>query len=251
MEEWDDEVKTEPRELDSDEETSQIPFEAEEPPAAAENSLNSGWSRINPGVCEEREFKGSQHGATFTPMAAESENPLFWFHQFWAESMTRRMTAQTNLYNAQCSAKDSVSQSSKKRDWINVTSSEFHTFISILICLGLNHSPAPRRAWGDDPLFHNEFVSVRMCRDRFLDILRFLHVSDNNDTAAAASDSLYKIRWLMGKVNIQCKKNWNLGKFISVDEIDIGNAFIIIYNYILIFIFRLPRLEHLQAKNHI
>lgn len=132
------------------------------------------------------------------------------------------MTAQSNLYNAQWSARDGNANSPKQHDWTNITHAEFQVFLSILIAMGLSHCPAPKRAWGEDPLTHNEFISTRMTRDRFLAILRYLHVSDNNDQAAADADCLYKIRWLMDKVNIQCKTNFNLGKAISIDEIDVG-----------------------------
>ena len=136
--------------------------------------------------------------------------------------MTRRMCVQTNLYQAQFESTRGMVRKGNGVEWKKLNVAEFNVMMGILIALGLNNCIAPRKLWGNNPVFHNEFVSERMPRDRFLAILRFLHISDNADVSAATSDCLYKVRWLMDQVNKQCKANWNLGRTISVDEIDIG-----------------------------
>ncbi len=60
-----------------------------------------------------------------------------------------------------------------------ITSNEIKCFIGILILSGYNSLPSKKNYWENESDVKNEIVSNNMRRDRFFQIMRFMHCGDN------------------------------------------------------------------------
>lgn len=81
---------------------------------------------------------------------------------------------------------------SKGNDAFTTTANEVRAFIGVLLVSG--YSPAPRRHlyWSYDTDVHNEAISAAMARNRFDEMMRYLHLSDN--AQLDAGDKFSKVR---------------------------------------------------------
>lgn len=62
-----------------------------------------------------------------------------------------------------------------------------------------------------------------MSRKRFEAISKCLHVNNNSGAPTDRNhpdfDKLAKLRWLIEEVRECCINNWNLGQFVTIDEL--------------------------------
>lgn len=97
-----------------------------------------------------------------------------------------------------------------------VTKEELKCFIGVLLVSGYNKLPGKRFYWDVGSDMRNEMVCGAIRRDRFTQIMRFLHVADNN--TIDLSDKMYKLRPLMDKLSYNFRKHFvPVGK-LSFDE---------------------------------
>lgn len=74
----------------------------------------------------------------------------------------------------------------------NLTVPELKVFIAILLLSGYNQLPSKRSYWENSSDMKNILVSEAIRRDRFLQICRVIHFSDNNKIDK--NDKMYKLR---------------------------------------------------------
>ncbi|KAK2708177.1 hypothetical protein QYM36_013938 [Artemia franciscana] len=84
--------------------------------------------------------------------------------------------------------------------------------------MGYHQLPSMRDYWATDPDLGVSFVSSRMSRNRFEDILRNLHVRDNLTITAGQKDRLFKLRPMIDLLNFRFKQLVKPGTYLSVDE---------------------------------
>lgn len=72
-------------------------------------------------------------------------------------------------------------------------------FIAILLLSGYSTVPRRRMRWSHDKDIHNIAASEAMTRDRFEEILRYLHLKDN--TRLDPEDRMSKVRPLLSMIN--------------------------------------------------
>lgn len=88
---------------------------------------------------------------------------------------------------------------SKGNHSFSVNSGEMRTFLAILLLSGYNTVPRRRMYWSQNDDVRNVAVVSAMTRDRFDDIMRYLHLSDN--ARLDAEDKMAKVRPLMSMLN--------------------------------------------------
>ena len=107
---------------------------------------------------------------------------------------------------------------SKGNNTFTTTPDELRAFLGILIVSGYN--PAPRRHlyWARDADVHNEAISSAMTRNRFTEMMRYLHCCDN--ARLDADDKLSKVRPLVSMVNERFLTYFTFFKTqnLSIDE---------------------------------
>ncbi|KAL4125910.1 hypothetical protein QTP88_010147 [Uroleucon formosanum] len=98
----------------------------------------------------------------------------------------------------------------------NITCNEIRCFIGILLLSGYNQVPSKRHYWEQDQDVHNVLVSNSMRRDRFFQIMKFIHCTDNNNLNA--NDKAWKLRNIMEKIKSRCIENFIPVQNINYDE---------------------------------
>ncbi|KAI4473965.1 hypothetical protein M0804_015083, partial [Polistes exclamans] len=125
---------------------------------------------------------------------------------------------ETNKYYEKCAlqAHSSVTIRKHKQQWKPITRDEMHIFIGILLIMGVFKVPKIRLYWSKDPMFSNERIKSAMSRERYFDILQYLHFSDGDQVCSY--DRLFKISTLVEKINRNFKKVVKPGKELTTDE---------------------------------
>ena len=93
---------------------------------------------------------------------------------------------------------------------------EMRAFLAVLLLSGYATLPRRRMYWEKLPDVNNEAVSSTSSRHRFEQILRFLHLADNNNLAK--EDKFAKIRPLASMLNEKWLAHFPKENFLSVDE---------------------------------
>ena len=120
-----------------------------------------------------------------------------------------------------------VHESSKYALFLNcrdpqVSLQEMRVFIAILILSGYNLVPGKRLYWETAADVRNDLVYNSMRRERFVQIMRFLHFADN--TKPDLSDKVWKVRPLMNLL-----KQRFLNHFRPVQQLDYDESMVAYY----------------------
>lgn len=136
----------------------------------------------------------------------EVSNPVDLFELFWDNDFLKYVRQQTILYSKQKNANCQF----------EVTVDEIKVFFATLMISG--YSPKPRRDmhWSLDADLHNGAIADAMPRNRFREILKYLHFSDNNVTSQ--DDKFGKVRPLIQQLNKQFIKYMPILTNVDVDE---------------------------------
>lgn len=128
------------------------------------------------------------------------------FEKMFSEQIISHMTNMSNLYALQ------------RNSTLNVTNEEMKTYIAILLLTGYMEPKYMRMFWETQSDTHNALVSKSMRRDRFLEIQKFLHVSDNYDLPH--NDKFAKVRVYFDMLCKNFTENFKLmgSTHLSVDE---------------------------------
>lgn len=132
-------------------------------------------------------------------------SPVFFFEQYFSDDFIMIMVEQSMLYAKQ-----------KGNLQFTVTAEEIKAFLAILILSGYVPLPRYRLFWDQGGDVHNEVVSGLMSRNRFAEIMRFLHFADNNNLDKA--DKYAKIRPLFNHLNTEFLETFRKEEQLSVDE---------------------------------
>ena len=116
---------------------------------------------------------------------------LDFFSLFFNEEVWLLLVQQTNLYAEQKRGPEEYSA------WYPVTTDEMKAWVSLSLNMGLVTKPNLSSYWSTDPALNSPFFPSIMPRDRFLQILRYLHFADNTQAPRADSadyNKLYKFQ---------------------------------------------------------
>ena len=97
-----------------------------------------------------------------------------------------------------------------------VTVDEFKMFVAILILSGYSVLPGKRFYWEASDDVRNELVYSSMRRDRFFQIMRFLHFCDN--TKPDLTDKMWKLKPLITLVKRNFLHNFRPSQYLDYDE---------------------------------
>jgi hypothetical protein len=91
----------------------------------------------------------------------------------------------------------------KKNASLDLTVEELKAFLGIFIIMGFNTLPSLRLFWSSDTNFHIERIACIMPLKRFLKILRFLHLNDNNAQPQKGEPNYktHKVKPIIDRVN--------------------------------------------------
>ena len=82
-------------------------------------------------------------------------------------------------------------------------------YIRMLIMMGILQLPHLEMYWQvDDKILGTPGISELMSRNKFQQISRFLHLSDNSQQHPASHDKLFKVRNLLDLITTLCAANY-------------------------------------------
>lgn len=141
---------------------------------------------------------------------------LFCYKLFITDEVLDLIVRETNRYAEQQCRKQSGSKS-RTRKWTPTYKEEILNFFSISITMGLVPLPYINLYWSKDPIFHNDFISSIMARDRYLLLLKFFHFNDN-ENEDLQNGRLNKIMPLLSLLLKNYQANLTPGRNIIIDE---------------------------------
>lgn len=104
---------------------------------------------------------------------------------------------------------------------LNLIVPELKAVIGVLIIMGMNVLPSMRLYWSEDDNFHHSKICYIMTVKRFLKIIRFIHLNDNQNIPPREPlqfDRLYKVRPTITHLNRVFPEMYSQSRYLSVDE---------------------------------
>ncbi|XP_064648112.1 piggyBac transposable element-derived protein 4-like [Lineus longissimus] len=199
-------------------------------PAAPQQAAGPVWQDDNGEVPNWLPNLQNQHPAE-PVMDCTDFTPVDFFLVAFPEQAIQLMCDETNRYYSQWYEKTEAAalrtgirhsgDETTKKQWKDVDLGEMKAFIAILLIMGNNLRPTYKAYWSTDWLTHMEGFRKVMSRDRFLLVLRFLHVADNTGAVPRGQqgfDRCFKIRQFANVLVDSWKRIVNPDKHVSVDE---------------------------------
>lgn len=135
----------------------------------------------------------------------EESHPLDFFQCFMPEELVEDIVKFSVTYAVQ-----------KNTPNFELGIPDFYTFLGILYLTGYVPLPRRRMYWENSDDVHNTLVSNSMRRNRFDEILRFLHFCNNDEIKLG--DKMAKIRPILDKLNLLFLHFSPAEQKVSVDE---------------------------------
>ena len=147
------------------------------------------------------------------------------FDLFFSEEVLDMLVTETNRYADVCIANAAGRQGdapdSRVNKWKPVTTQDMKSFLALVLLMGIDQRPSYELSWSTDKYLSTPGLREIMPRNRFLSILCFLHVVDNNDAIPRGQrghDRGFKIRPLINLLVPLWQRYYAPAKEISVDE---------------------------------
>ena len=155
----------------------------------------------------------------FTGVAGINENvdlegnePINYFENFIDLNILETIVKETNLFQSQ---NPENPNRSKMKAWIDLTVEEFKKFLGLSILMGHVRKGQLNDYWSTDTLLYTPIFNQTMSRNRYQQILRFLHFQDNS---VVVNHCLKKIKPVADYLKDKFRKSLNPGKNLCIDE---------------------------------
>lgn len=136
----------------------------------------------------------------------EHQTPSTMFGLFFDDEVVENIVQQTMLY----------AKRDKGVHSFETNVDELRTFIAVLLISGYTNVPRRHMYWEQSSDVFNEAISTAMSRNRFDELMRYLHVSDNLHLDVA--DRFAKVRPLFSLLNERCLMFCPAEQHLSIDE---------------------------------
>lgn len=157
-------------------------------------------------------------------------NPGSLFELLFTPDLLNTIVLETNRYasvkrlqldqNRDRKAHQPLRRSSTTPIWEHgseLTVSELKLFLGIVFAMGVKRLPEIRDHWSTDEVLADPYISSKISRNRFEEILRYLHVADNS-TTLKSKDKLAKVRPMITALNTSFRAVYNPTDEVSIDE---------------------------------
>ena len=133
------------------------------------------------------------------------QEPFQYFEYFMNIDVMENILGETNRYAQQyIRANPNLPRYSSVRSWVPLDIFELKQFLGLTLLMGIVKKPAVSDFWSTDPLIQTPLFNSVMKRNRYQQILRFLHFNNNEQGPNPHDpnrDRMYKIRPLIDQLN--------------------------------------------------
>ncbi|CAH2319774.1 Hypothetical predicted protein [Pelobates cultripes] len=147
--------------------------------------------------------------------------PLNYFELFMSNDIFELMVEQTNLFANQYLSANPGSNYNRRNMWHPTDVAEMRKFWALTLVMGIVKKPSIRSYWCKHPILATPLFSGVMKRDRYEQMLRFLHFNDNTLSPPRNDplfDRLYKIRPFIQLLSDKFSQNYVPNENICIDE---------------------------------
>ncbi|CAK9803074.1 PiggyBac transposable element-derived protein 4 [Anthophora quadrimaculata] len=164
------------------------------------------------------------------------DNEYEYFIKYFDEHMITTIVDETNTYH-ECSAENDPAP--KRKPWVPTNVNEMYSFLAIILSMPHIKKHKISDYWSTDPIIARNFISKYTTRDRFTQLLHYIHFADNNNPAPPDNnDKLWKIRTIFEKWNRKCSTFFHPFLKLVIDE------------SLILFIGRLHFKQFIPSKRH-
>jgi len=167
------------------------------------------------------DFTGLPHGikqSAVSNISPESSPFTIFFLFFWQIFLI--LLRETNRYFHQYVA--SLDEAGITAQQPDITMEEMYRFFAMIIQMGHDQRDCLKYYWSREEQFFTPFYSNTMVRDRFFNILRFLHF-ENNDNPTNRDDPHYDRLWKISNVsdtlNNKFYELYNPTEHLAINEV--------------------------------
>lgn len=138
------------------------------------------------------------------------------FQLFFTDAVWNLIVEQMNLYAEQ------KGETGERSVWYPLTVSEIKAWIALTLDMGILKKPSLRLYWSTDSILKTPFFPAVVARDRYFQIMRYLHFTDNRDKVkdrdSPGYDKLFKIRKLLDLLLPRFTEVYSPERNLAVDE---------------------------------
>ena len=160
-------------------------------------------------------------GPTTLANVMDIENCVEYFQLIIKDEILNIVVEETNRYADQffLSKAGTLPTHSRANNWKPLTIPELKIFLGLTLATGLLDKRGHLSDyWSENPVLFTPFFGQTMSRNRYQNILKFLHFNNNATRPSDSTDKLYKLRPIHDKVVENWRALYNPGEQISIDE---------------------------------
>ncbi|XP_047360348.1 piggyBac transposable element-derived protein 4-like isoform X2 [Vespa velutina] len=187
--------------------TLQLPTDSDE----SDKEDSAQWSDFDLPRTNNK-FEGSP-GPNIFPKDTQSVEDIV--ELYIGNDLFEYISNETNKYYSQNCNKRKLDKKNPK--FVDVTALELRKWFGLVILMGIVKKARIDDYWSTNPLIDTPIFRKTMSRNRFKQILSFLHFSDNNKKPDNA-DRLFKVQFIINYFSKKFKENFNPSQNISIDE---------------------------------
>ena len=147
--------------------------------------------------------------------------PIDYFQLYLRDNDFENMAHETNRYFHQVRVTKQPSRHARMNLWYDTAAEEMKKFVGLTFLMGLVDKAQLRNYWSTDPLIYTPSFQDAMPRDRFLNLLSFIHLVDNEQAIPRSQDGfdpLYKIRPIYDIVSSRFRDLYRPTQHVCIDE---------------------------------
>ncbi|KAI0218647.1 PiggyBac transposable element-derived protein 5 [Lamellibrachia satsuma] len=140
------------------------------------------------------------------------------FGLFFTDYLFRLIVGETNRYADQC-MKKAPKKGRKHTEWSEVTIPELKTWLGLLLAMGIVQKKGRLgEYWSTHWLTQTPGFNDTMPRNRFLQILRYIHFVDNEDPSIDKTNKMWKVQNVLDYLNKRFRAAYHPRRELSIDE---------------------------------
>ncbi|XP_071157552.1 piggyBac transposable element-derived protein 4-like [Mytilus edulis] len=205
--------------IESDDSDIEINDDIPGPAGDAGNVLQNGWHEQF--IYHER---GMPH--LFTPsgisgptrIMPQDQDPTDFLKLFLTDMLIENLINEADRYAVK---QKEQHPNQNKMAWVKPTVPEMNAFLGLCFQMGVDRKPSTKMYWSTDHFLHTPVFPNTMSRDRFTQIMRYLHFSNSELEplpGAENYDPLFKVKPLVNHFNACFNQEYNPKRNVTVDE---------------------------------
>lgn len=159
-------------------------------------------------------FDDSSTGVSPGCCLRKDSSELDFFFMFFDREIIEHICQETQRHYKQ--KYNRVTDPSKNSDWHEPSVAEMYRFLGLTMVMAHVRKCSLKEYWTSDPMFSTPIFHQVMQRNRYMDILKFLHFANDNETNSC--DNLAKIRPILDNIKDKFRKTFKPSQDVAIED---------------------------------